>query len=63
MDGFGFPAKKIDTYKSWIANEPVQFTRFKIFYKNDALTLHAQTLMTPEDVIRLYPSPTYIQYQ
>ena len=32
MDGFGF-AKKIDTYNSWIAGEPVHFTGFKLFYK------------------------------
>lgn len=63
MDGFGFPAKKIDTYKSWIANEPVQFTGFKLFYKNDVLSTLGRTLMTPEEVLRLYPSPIYIQYQ
>jgi hypothetical protein len=63
MDGFGFPAKKIDTYKSWIAGEPVQFTGFKIFYKNDILTSAARTTMTPAQVIALYPSPIYIQYQ
>jgi hypothetical protein len=63
MDGFGFPAKKIDTYKSWIANEPVQFTGFKIFYKNDILTPLGRTLMTPQDLLKLYPSPIYIQYQ
>jgi len=63
MDGFGFPAKKIDTYKSWIANEPVQFTGFKLFYKNDILTSRGRSLMSPEEVLKLYPSPIYIQYQ
>lgn len=63
MDGFGFPAKKINTYKSCIANEPVQFTGFKLFYKNDILSPQSRTLMTPEDVLKLYPSPSYIQYQ
>lgn len=63
MDGFGFPAKKIDTYKSWIANEPVQFTGFKLFYKNDILSPPGRTLMTPEEVLKLYPSPSYIHYQ
>lgn len=63
MDGFGFPAKKIDTYKSWIANEPVQFTGFKLFYKNDILSPPGRTLMTPEEILKLYPSPSYIHYQ
>lgn len=63
MDGFGFPAKKINTYKSCIANEPVQFTGFKLFYKNDILSPQGRTLMTPEDILKLYPSPSYIQYQ
>jgi hypothetical protein len=63
MDGFGFPAKKIDSYTAWIANEPVQFTGFKIFYKNDARSAPARRLMTPDEVLKLYPSPIYIQYQ
>ncbi len=63
MDGFGFPAKKTATYKSWIANEPVQFTGFKLFYKNDILSPPGRTLMTPEEVLKLYPSPSYIHYQ
>jgi hypothetical protein len=63
MDGFGFPAKKIDSYKSAIANEPVQFTGFKLFYKNDVLTPGYKRLMQPMEVLELYPSPIYIQYQ
>ena len=35
MDGWGEPAKKIGTYKYFIYAEPVQFTGFKLFYKND----------------------------
>ena len=31
MDGWGFPAKKINTYKQFIYAEPVEFTGFKIF--------------------------------
>jgi hypothetical protein len=62
MDGFGFPAKKIDSYKGAIANEPVQFTGFKIFYKNDKLS-SPYRLMTPVEILKLYPSPIYIQYQ
>jgi len=62
MDGFGFPAKKIDSYKGAITNEPVQFTGFKIFYKNDRLS-SPYRLMTPVEILKLYPSPIYIQYQ
>ena len=63
MDGFGFPAKKINTYNSCIANEPVQFTGFKLFYKNDILSPQGRTLMTPEEILKLYPSPSYIHFQ
>ena len=62
MDGFGFPAKKIDTYNSWIAGEPVQFTGFKLFYKNDVKS-PPHKLMSPGEVLKLNPSPIYIQYQ
>ncbi|UPK67015.1 hypothetical protein [Chitinophaga filiformis] len=61
MDGFGSPAKKLDSYKGWISNQPVQFTGFKLFYKNDVAT--GGHLMTPEEVLELYPRPVYIQYQ
>lgn len=61
MDGFGGVAKKKDSYKAWIAGQPVQFTGFKLFYRNDVRT--GGRLMQPEEVLRLYPSPVYIQYQ
>lgn len=60
MDGFGEPAKKIGTYKTVIVPEPVQFTGFKLFYKNDVVAGH---LMTPEEVLELSPQPSFIQYQ
>jgi hypothetical protein len=65
MDGFGFPAKKINTYQSVIASEPVQFTGFKLFYKNDAIPSVAGSdhLMMPSEVLKLSPQPSYIQYQ
>lgn len=62
MDGFGFPAKKINSYKEAIVNEPVEYTGFKLFYKND-LGGHPNRLMTIEEILNLYPSPIYIQYQ
>jgi hypothetical protein len=62
MDGWGFGAKKINTYNQVIRPEPVQFTGFKIFYKND-LKPPSTRLLTPSEVIELTPSPSFIQYQ
>ncbi len=62
MDGWGEPARKINTYKSFIHREPVQFTGFKIFYKNDVIRAKSR-LMTPEELLKLKPRPVYIQYQ
>lgn len=62
MDGWGPPAKKINTYKSFIAPEPVQFTGFKIFYKND-LKPPSERLLAPGDLLKLTPRPIFIQYQ
>jgi hypothetical protein len=42
--------------------EPVQFTGFKLFYHNDAKKAGSR-MMTPEEVLTLYPRPLYIQYQ
>ncbi|EJF07990.1 hypothetical protein [Pontibacter sp. BAB1700] len=61
MDGWGPPALKRDTYRRFIAKEPVQFTGFKVFYKND--TRNNSRLMTPEEILKLDPKPLYIQYQ
>src|SRR4051794_39347509 len=63
MDGWGVQAKKISTYKSFIYPEPVEFTGFKIFYKNDTKRVNAAKEMQPEDVLKLTPQPVYIQYQ
>ncbi|MCX6757548.1 MAG: hypothetical protein NTZ44_01535 [Candidatus Nomurabacteria bacterium] len=62
MDGWGGQGKKINTYKNTIQKEPVQFTGFKLFYKND-LQQEKKRLMTPEEVLKLQPQPIYIQYQ
>ena len=63
MDGWGFPAKKVNSYKLAIVKEPVQFSGFKLFYKNDIKTKPFTTIMKPEEVLKLYPKPIYIQYQ
>lgn len=62
MDGWGPPAKKINTYKAFIFPEPVQFAGFKIFYKND-LKPPSTRLLTPADLLELTPRPIFIQYQ
>lgn len=62
MDGWGPKAKKVNTYKQFIYREPIQFTGFKIFYKND-LKDPGSTLITPEELLKLNPKPVYIQYQ
>ena len=62
MDGWGPPELKFDTYQHYIRREPVQFTGFKIFYKND-IKRPPHRLLKPEDVMKLKPRPIYIQYQ
>ncbi len=63
MDGWGPPAKKLSTYYSWVAPQPIQFTGFKLFYKNDTEKSGAKQIMQPADVLKLRPKPIYIQYQ
>lgn len=62
MDGWGPPAKKINTYEAFIASEPVQFTGFKIFYKND-MRPPSTRLLSPAELLKLSPQPMFIQYQ
>ena len=63
MDGWGSAAKKISTYTSFISPQPVEFTGFKIFYKNDTKKIGQLKEMQPEQVLKLKPQPVYIQYQ
>jgi len=62
MDGWGAPALKKNTYHTYVFREPVQFTGFKFFYKND-LKPAPHRMMTLEEVLALTPKPVYIQYQ
>jgi len=62
MDGWGEPELKKGTYRYFIQNEPVQFTGFKLFYKND-IKKAPNRMMTPEELLKLTPAPIYIQYQ
>jgi hypothetical protein len=61
MDGWGWPSRKKESYRRYIYWEPVQFTGFKLFYRND--TKHGHPLMTPAQILLLEPKPLYIQYQ
>jgi len=61
MDGWGQPWLKYDSYRDYVASEPVQFTGFKIFYKND--TKKGDPIITPGELLYLHPKPVYIQYQ
>ncbi|MBI5003930.1 hypothetical protein HZC00_02460 [Candidatus Kaiserbacteria bacterium] len=62
MDGWGSPERKIGTYNAFINTEPVQFTGFKLFYKND-LRPPSTRLLTPRELLDLTPQPIFIQYQ
>ena len=61
MDGFGGQSNKLNTYQQYIAKQPVQFTGFKLFYKND--NAPGKTMLTPQQLLKLTPVPSYIQYQ
>jgi hypothetical protein len=61
MDGWGPPPIKLASYKAYVWKYPVEYTGFKLFYKND--TKKGHKLMTPAAVLALHPRPFYIQYQ
>ncbi len=62
MDGWGGKQHKISTHKLYIYPEPVQFSGFKIFYKND-IKEKGTTIFEPSELLKLNPQPSYIQYQ
>jgi hypothetical protein len=62
MDGWGEPDLKLGTYRNFIFPQPVQFTGFKLFYKND-LKKPPHHMLTPAEVLKYKPAPMYIQYQ
>jgi hypothetical protein len=57
MDGYGTPGSKMGAYRWFVVRHPVQYTGFKLFFKND------KPMMKPAEVLELYPKPLYIQYQ
>jgi len=62
MDGWGDKILKRSSYLRYIYKEPVQFTGFKLFYKND-IKKDPQGLYKPEELLKFIPKPIYIQYQ
>ncbi|MBS1512172.1 MAG: hypothetical protein JST86_15090 [Bacteroidetes bacterium] len=62
MDGFGDKYLKRSTYLRYIYKEPVEFTGFKLFYKNDTKPGTAG-MFTPGELLKFVPQPLYIQYQ
>ncbi len=61
MDGWGSRPLKENTYRSYVYADPVEYTGFKLFFHND--TKGGHHLMTPAQVLALFPAPLYIQYQ
>ncbi len=62
MDGWGDKILKNSTYLRYIKKEPVEFTGFKLFYKNDTRK-DKDGMFTPEELLKLTPKPSYIQFQ
>ena len=62
MDGWGDKILKRSTYLRYIYKEPVEFTGFKLFYKND-IKKDKDGFYTPEELVKFIPKPIYIQYQ
>ena len=62
FDGWGHESNKINAYHDFVEEEPVEFTGFKLFYKND-IRWPGSLMLTPEQVLKLTPQPLYIQYQ
>ncbi len=62
MDGWGSKILKKSTWTRYIYKEPVQFTGFKLFYKNDVKRSNSG-MYSPEELLKFTPKPIYIQYQ
>ncbi|HEV7621658.1 MAG TPA: hypothetical protein VGO09_07995 [Flavisolibacter sp.] len=62
MDGWGDKTLKKSSYILYEYRDPVQFTGFKLFYKND-IRKDSNGMYTPQEVLKFIPKPSYIQYQ
>lgn len=56
-DGFGALEAKVIKYDMLVTQEPIQYGGFKVFYRQDT------PVMTPEQVLRLYPAPAVVTHQ
>jgi len=63
MDAWGTSDAKIKTYNMIQSKCAVDFTGFKLFYKHDVRASYGKSIMQPLEILKLYPSPIYIQYQ
>jgi hypothetical protein len=57
FDGWGPAADKQALYGKYIRDEPNQYGGFKIFYDKDV------PVLTPEEVLKMDPSPAIVNYQ
>lgn len=57
FDGWGSSTDKMALYKKYVRDKPSQYGGFKIFYDKD------EPVMTPEEVVKLDPSPAIVNYQ
>lgn len=57
FDGFGSISTKKRGYQLLVENDPIQYGGFKLFYRQDV------SLLTPKEVLKLNPSPAFIDYQ
>lgn len=63
MDGWGDKILKKSSYLLYVYKEPVQYTGFKLFYKNDIKKGGQAQFYSPEELLKFTPKPIYIQYQ
>ncbi|TDL32779.1 hypothetical protein E2R51_08890 [Jeotgalibacillus sp. S-D1] len=57
FDGWGNSTDKMSLYKKYVRDKPSQYGGFKVFYDKD------EPVMTPEEVVKLDPSPAVVNYQ
>ncbi len=57
MDGWGLPGAKVANYNQFIRDELIQYGGIKLFYRQD------DPLLSPQEVVKLDPSPLIVVYQ
>lgn len=63
-DGFGSPQLKLSSWRLNASADNFPYKGFKLFYPKDWKDLGFDNpLMSPADVLNLYPQPVYINYQ